>query len=81
MSWNNAASYCFENDGILESNENIVQTYSINMTNEDIWIGRYNVLTDWAGIWGKLNICYSYTTLFRTPKGQSKLDNPAKLAT
>jgi hypothetical protein len=58
MSWNNAISYCFDNGGILESNETIVQKYSVNMTNEDVWIGRYKGLTDWAGIWGKLNILY-----------------------
>jgi hypothetical protein len=58
MSWNNATSYCFNNGGILESNETIVQKYSVNITNKDVWIGMYKVLTDWAGIWGKLNILY-----------------------
>ena len=58
MSWNNATSYCFDNGGILESNETIVQKYSRNITNKDVWIGSYKVLTDWAGIWGKLNILY-----------------------
>ena len=58
MSWNNATSYCFDNGGVLESNVTIVQKYSRNITNKDVWIGSYKVLTDWAGIWGKLNILY-----------------------
>jgi len=54
MTWYNASSYCFENGGILESNETIIKEYSLNLTSQDVWTGSYNIFTKWYGIWGKL---------------------------
>ena len=54
MTWYNASSYCFDNGGILESNETIIKEYSLNITSKDVWTGSYNILSKWYGIWGKL---------------------------
>ena len=63
MTWYNASSYCFDNGGILESNETIIKEYSLNITNKGVWTGSYNILTEWYGIWGKLIIIICQTSI------------------
>jgi hypothetical protein len=54
MTWYNASSYCFDNGGILESNETIIKEYSLNIMMNEVWAGSYYILSKWYGIWGKL---------------------------
>lgn len=60
LSWADARDFCFNQSGILESNDTEITALLGNKT-EDVWTGTYTTWSEWAVIWGKyflLNFMY-----------------------
>ncbi|CAG2244531.1 unnamed protein product [Mytilus edulis] len=50
LSWADARDFCFNQSGILESNQSEIRTLLDNKT-ADVWTGTYSTWSEWAAIW------------------------------